>query len=174
MRPPHLHPVRVPEPLARGLSGSDMGPFQGYSSRAPFPTSGGGSAPRFGPRVELELDYGPDAAAQARAAVAALEERVNPDVLDDVRLLMSEIVTNAVRHSDSPPGAKIGMTVSVGREALRGQVTDGGLGFAPKPRSAPATEAGGWGLHLVDRLASRWGVDGGASVRVWFEIDLAS
>jgi anti-sigma regulatory factor (Ser/Thr protein kinase) len=173
MRPPDTQIARLPEPLARGLSGHDVDSYGGYHARAPFPRSGGGSAgsARYGPRIELELDNGPNAASEARAAVTALDGRANADVLDDVRLLLSEIVTNAVRHSGAPHGARIGLAVSVAGGAVRAEVTDGGRGFAPSPRSAPWTEAGGWGLHLVDRLASRWGVDRGAPVRVWFEID---
>jgi anti-sigma regulatory factor (Ser/Thr protein kinase) len=174
MRPPEMQTARLPEPLARGVGGEVI-PFTGLSARAPFPRFAGGRGgdghPRFGPRIELDLDVGPAAAAEARAAVAALDGRANADVLDDVRLLLSEIVTNAVRHSDSPSGATIGLAVSVARDVVRAEVTDRGDGFDPRPRDLPRTEAGGWGLHLVDRLASRWGVDRGDAVRVWFEID---
>jgi anti-sigma regulatory factor (Ser/Thr protein kinase) len=173
VRSPDMQTARLPEPLARGVGGEVI-PFTGLSARAPFPRSGGGRGgdrPRFGPRIEVDLDLGPAAAADARAAVAALDGRANADVLDDVRLLLSEIVTNAVRHSGAPSGAKIGLAVSVARDVVRAEVTDRGSGFEPQPRDLPRTEAGGWGLHLVDRLASRWGVDRGDPVRVWFEID---
>ena len=165
--------ARLPEPFAHGLEGSDLGPFQGYEARAPFPRSGGGASrpPRYGPRIELELEAGPNAAHEARAAVSALDGRAEPDVLDDVRLLLSEVVTNAVRHSGSPSESRIGLAVSVSDRAVRAEVTDHGRGFAPTPRSAPWTQTGGWGLHLVDRLADRWGVERGSPARVWFEID---
>ena len=173
MRQPDSQIARLARPLAGGFTDHDMGPFEGYLARAPFPRSGGGSpdSARSGPRIELELDSGPSAAAEARAALGALDGRADPDVLDDVRLLLSEIVTNSVRHSGSPHGAKIRLAVSVAGRAVRAEVTDGGRGFAPTPRSAPWTEAGGWGLHLVDSIATRWGVERGAPVRVWFEID---
>ena len=116
---------------------------------------------------------GPSAAAEARAALTVLDGHADPDVLDDVRLLLSEVVTNAVRHSNSPRGAKIVLAVTVAGEAVRAEVTDGGNGFQPTPRTAPNTDAGGWGLHLVDRLAARWGVDRGQPARVWFEVDPA-
>jgi anti-sigma regulatory factor (Ser/Thr protein kinase) len=173
MRPPDSQLARFPAPLGRGLSDNDMESFQGYLTRAPFPRAGGGSRgpSRFGPRIEIELDPGPAAASEARAAVGLLDGRADPDVLDDVRLLLSEVVTNAVRHAGSPTGAKIGLAVSMSDGAVRVEVTDAGRGFAPAPRTAAWTEAGGWGLHLVDSIASRWGVDRGPSVRVWFEID---
>jgi anti-sigma regulatory factor (Ser/Thr protein kinase) len=143
--------------------------FEALSARAPFPRSGGGG--RHGPRIEVQLDVGATAAAEARAAVSALDGRADASVLDDIRLLLSEVVTNAVRHSGAPAGATIGLAVSVTRGAVRAEVTDGGRGFEPTQRSRPQLEAGGWGLHLVDRLADRWGVERGSPVRVWFEID---
>jgi anti-sigma regulatory factor (Ser/Thr protein kinase) len=169
-----MQTARLPEPLARGVGGQVI-PFEGLSARAPFPRGGGGGRderhPRFGSRIEFELDIGPAAAADARGAVAALEGRAHDDVLDDVRLLLSEIVTNAVRHSEAPRGATIGLAVSVSRNTVRAEVIDHGRGFEPRPRDLPRTETGGWGLHLVDRLATRWGVDRGDAVRVWFEIE---
>src|SRR2546423_14677036 len=153
MRAPENQIARLPEPVAHGLSGPDLGPFRGYHARAPFPRSGGGApgASRYGPRIELELEAGPGAAQEARAAVGALDGRAHPDVLDDVRLLLSEVVTNAVRHSGSPGGSRIGLAVSVAGGAVRAEVTDHGHGVAPSPRSAPWTEAGRLGLPPVDR-----------------------
>lgn len=171
MTPPHMQIARVVEPALDGLSAMDAGPFRGYRDRAPFPHAGAGDgARRTGPAIKFELEAGPAAAHEARAAVGALEGRADAGVLDDVRLLLSEVVTNAVRHSGS---ATIELLVAVSQRVVRAEVTDDGRGFAPAPRTAPWTQAGGWGLHLVDRLASRWGVDRSPRVRVWFEIDTA-
>ena len=167
MKPLEMQTARLPDSLGY----ADGRAFEALSDRAPFPRSGGGGA--YDPRIEVQLDVGATAAAEARAAVGALDGRADADVLDDVRLLLSEVVTNAVRHSGAPAGAKIGLTVSVSRGSVRAEVSDGGRGFEPIPRARPQLEAGGWGLHLVDRLADRWGVDRGRSVRVWFEIDAA-
>ncbi len=92
-------------------------------------------------------------------------------VLDDALLLTSELVTNAVRHtysSDDP----IELSVTVDPTILRVSVLDRGPGF--DPRKLPGrSEDGGWGLELVERLSSRWGVDRRADAfEVWFEIDL--
>lgn len=134
---------------------------------------GSGQPPPEGATIELELDSGPLAAAEARAALNLLEGRADADALDDVRLLVSELVTNSVRHSGSPAGSKVGLAVSATPDIVRVTVTDAGQGFEPTPRSRPRTEAGGWGLHLVDRLAHRWGVDRAGVTSVWFEIDAA-
>ena len=102
-----------------------------------------------------------------------LDGAADPDVLDDARLLVSEMVTNSVRHAGAPANAKIGLAVSVVDDVVRAEVTDAGRGFQPSPRDAPQLEAGGWGLHLVDRLASRWGVERGQPASVWFEVEPA-
>ena len=170
MRAPEMQTARLPEPFARGGEGT----FHALSSRAPFPRSGGGCPPceaRFGPRIEIELEIGPSAAAEARAAAAALEGEASADVIDDIRLLLSEVVTNAVRHSEAPNGSHIGLCLRVVHDVVRVEVMDQGGGFDPTPRTLPHLEAGGWGLHLVDRLAGRWGVERQNGVCVWFEVD---
>jgi anti-sigma regulatory factor (Ser/Thr protein kinase) len=89
-----------------------------------------------------------------------------------LRLLVSELVTNSVRHvtqSDQP----VRLAVRIAEDMIRVEVRDGGVGFAPgKPR--PRGADGGYGLFLVERMASRWGVDTSGGTRVWFELDLAS
>jgi anti-sigma regulatory factor (Ser/Thr protein kinase) len=160
-----MQTARLPDALGH----ADGRRFRALTARAPFPPSAGGGA--HGPRIEVELDVGVTAAAEARAAVGALDGRADPEALDDLRLLLSEVVTNAVRHSGAPAGARIELAVSVMHGCVRAEVTDPGHGFDPSPRDMPKLEAGGWGLHLVDRIADRWGVNRGQSVRVWFEID---
>jgi anti-sigma regulatory factor (Ser/Thr protein kinase) len=170
MRPPELETAWLPESLVGAHARTNLDAFEGYVARAPFPRAGA-AARRFEPRIELELESGPTAAAEARNAVAAFDGRADPNVLDDLRLLVSELVTNAVRHAGAPPGATIRLAASLGAGTVRAEVADCGSGFEPAPRSAPWTQAGGWGLHLVDSLASRWGVDRHDAIRVWFEID---
>jgi anti-sigma regulatory factor (Ser/Thr protein kinase) len=155
--------------LPGALGYADGRRFHALSARAPFPRSSGGTA--YGPRIEVQLDVDSTAASEARAAVGALDGEASAEILDDVRLLLSEVVTNAVRHSGAPAGATIGLAVSVTHGRVRAEVTDPGRGFEPTPRALPQLESGGWGLHLVDRLADRWGVDRGRSVGVWFELD---
>jgi anti-sigma regulatory factor (Ser/Thr protein kinase) len=89
-------------------------------------------------------------------------------------LLVSELVTNAVVHSPAAPEAPIHLTAQVVEDRVRVAVTDAGDGFAPVPRVIPpAAERlaeGGYGLYLVNRAASRWGVDREGGTRVWFEL----
>jgi anti-sigma regulatory factor (Ser/Thr protein kinase) len=126
-----------------------------------------------GARNQIEVGFaaGPSAAAAARNALLALEGRVDSGLLGDVRLLVSELVTNSVRHSSVRPDDPVHMTVSVSESTLRVEVADPGEGFEPKARDADRTRPGGWGLYLVDQLADRWGVVRDQFTRVWFELD---
>ena len=90
----------------------------------------------------------------------------------DAMLLTSELVTNAVRHAGHSTEDLIEVTVSVDERGLRVTVRDRGPGFDPEELDARSGE-GGWGLDLVRKLSSRWGVDrGDLGNDVWFEIDL--
>ncbi len=110
------------------------------------------------------------AAGEARAALASLEGRIDDSVLDDIRLLVSELVTNSVRHARAERDL-----VQLAVAPSRACGARGGLRrwwrFEPHARTRPRDEPGGWGLHLVDSLADRWGVETGRRTRVWFEIE---
>ncbi|HEX8065744.1 MAG TPA: ATP-binding protein [Thermoleophilaceae bacterium] len=127
--------------------------------------------PRSGRGMRVELDWGPTAAAEARTALGVLDGRMDRDVLDDVRLLVSELVTNSVRHSEGDPARGVALEVALDERTVHVEVLDGGDGFAPQPREDDDDRIGGWGLQLVDRIAHRWGVARNGFTRVWFEID---
>jgi anti-sigma regulatory factor (Ser/Thr protein kinase) len=124
--------------------------------------------------ISIQLEAGPSAAAWARSALIPLEDHVDAECMADVRLLVSELVTNSVRHSHTPPPSTVGLDVSVEADTIRVEVRDRGGGFDPRPRRAGQSKAGGWGLFLVERLADRWGVMRNSFTRVWFEIDLGA
>jgi anti-sigma regulatory factor (Ser/Thr protein kinase) len=118
--------------------------------------------------LSLRLTRGPDAAAKARRGLAELRGDLDPPLMETLRLLVTELVTNSVRHT----GAKtIELTVAVGRSAVRTEVTDAGPGFDPAGKGMPGPDHTGWGLFLVQRLAERWGVHrNGDGTKVWFEL----
>ena len=128
---------------------------------------------RSGSELSVRFERGPTAASAARNALAALEQRVDTHLLDDIRLLVSELVTNAIRHAGVPSGGQVGLDVSIDGPRVRVEVADPGAGFDPTPRDEAMTKPGGWGLYLVDRIADRWGVVTNRINRVWFEVDLA-
>jgi anti-sigma regulatory factor (Ser/Thr protein kinase) len=125
-----------------------------------------------GDRFGFELSGGLEAAAAARRAVIAGDGRLPTAVREDVLLLVSELVTNSVRHADLGPEEAIQVEVVCWPQRVRVEVVDPGTEVTPvRPRLSPDT-AGGWGLVLVDRIAARWGVGRGpAFTRVWFELE---
>jgi anti-sigma regulatory factor (Ser/Thr protein kinase) len=124
-----------------------------------------------GRELSMRFDRGPSAASAARNALLALEPRVDTRCLDDIRLLVSELVTNAVRHAAGPREGEVALDVTIESSSVRVEVADPGTGFDPQPRDDEMSRPGGWGLYLVDRIADRWGVARNNINRVWFEID---
>jgi anti-sigma regulatory factor (Ser/Thr protein kinase) len=122
-------------------------------------------------QISIMFDAGPSAASAARNALLALDGRVDSELLNDIRLLVSELVTNSIRHSEIGVEDRVTLDVAVTENVIRVEVADSGKGFEPAPREADQTRPGGWGLYLVDRIADRWGVACNNLTRVWFEID---
>jgi anti-sigma regulatory factor (Ser/Thr protein kinase) len=115
-------------------------------------------------RRTVRLPADTRAAQVARRELDRVIDRLSPDRRADVRLLATELVTNAFRHGRPP----ITLVIHDGRDHLRVEVADAGDG---RPRRSPEPGAdGGWGLLLVEATADRWGVADG-STSVWFEID---
>ena len=105
-------------------------------------------------RATLSVEHGPGGPAQARAAVVANAERLGPgELADDVVLLVSELVTNAVRHASAP----IDLEIEVDRDEVVVAVRDGSE-VPPLPRDAGVEAEGGRGMLLVDLLADVHGV----------------
>ena len=116
---------------------------------------------------------GPEAPGEARHALEDLTRRVEEDKLDEVRLLVSELVTNSVRHAGLEEHQWIGLRVDESADVLRVEVVDGGPGFDPGSPLPSLYQDSGWGLYLVEQIADRWGVKQEEGTCVWFEIDLS-
>lgn len=121
--------------------------------------------------IEQRYRMGRQAAPRARRALDALAAELPGPVLENLRLLVSELVTNSVRHSRRRTGW-IAMRVESSMNRVRVEVSDPGSGFEVPDRDPTLTSTSGWGLFLVRRLADRWGVEEEPTTRVWFEIDL--
>jgi anti-sigma regulatory factor (Ser/Thr protein kinase) len=125
--------------------------------------------------LEFELAGGPYAATAARLALSDLEDRLDGVLAQDLRLLVSEVVTNSVRHAGIGSDDSLGLRILLDEGRIRVEITDGGPQFEVEPRR-PSLEAGeedevsGWGLFLVEQLADRWGVQHEDGNRVWFEL----
>ena len=124
-------------------------------------------------RFTLQLPHEPGSIPRARRELQRLQESVDDLTLRNTRLLVSELVTNAVRHVPAGDGDQIELVVERADGRLRVEVADRGPGFEPAPRTDVSTATSGWGLHIMSKLASRWGVEVGDGSRVWFELETA-
>src|SRR5436190_20886141 len=122
-------------------------------------------------RLHMRIKTGLEAAEKGRRALDRLEGHIDAEKLAELRLLITELLTNSVRHA----GVRddwIDLDIEIYANAVRVVVTDHGPGFEPQPTPRPhADRPGGWGLCLVDRLADRWCVDRNDETAVWFEFD---
>jgi len=124
-----------------------------------------------GGNLYLELPMSAAAPRIARASLTAWAEDqpVGPGRLDRLRLIASEVVTNAVRHSGAGADATVRVAASrIGREMLV-TVTDAGEDRLPRMRE-PDGSTGGYGMHIVSAEARRWGVERAEGTRVWFTV----
>jgi anti-sigma regulatory factor (Ser/Thr protein kinase) len=118
--------------------------------------------------LSLRLDRGPNAAAKARRSLATLRGDLDASVMETLRLLVTELVTNSVRHARADT---VLLRVLIGKSAVRTEVTDAGPGFDPADVGSLSSDRTGWGLFLVEHLATRWGVRrNGDGTSVWFEL----
>src|SRR4051794_7354609 len=112
------------------------------------------------------LPKSPASAGRARELITRVRNEVPVAVFDDARLLVSELVANAVEHV--PEEGDIEVRVELGDGVLRIEVLDPGTGFEYVPRSEGNER--GWGLHFATRAASAWGKDVAERARVWVEL----
>jgi two-component sensor histidine kinase len=116
--------------------------------------------------VVVALPARPEAVGAARRLL--VREGLDPDVDHTVCLLVSEVVTNSIRHAGLSDADRIVVAARLTDDFARVEVRDNGPGFQPEVRHG----ARGFGLRMLDKLASRWGVDSdGDGTRVWFEVD---
>jgi len=136
-------------------------------AQAAAPANGVGTT---GPtRLSLRLAADPRSARRVRGALGVFEDEMTPDEMAVTALLVTELVTNSVRHGESD---FVYVELCVGQGLLHGSVVDHGEGFEPAlPHEWPPDARGGLGLTILERTAERWGTtDGGR--RVWFDLRL--
>jgi anti-sigma regulatory factor (Ser/Thr protein kinase) len=113
------------------------------------------------------LPRGLEAPAQARRVLAAWAgDALQPEVLDRARLVLSELVNNAVLHGSGGIALQLGLD----DDRLLIEVIDEGQGFEHEVRKIPFEDLSGRGLSIVDAEASRWGIHEGTT-HVWAELD---
>jgi anti-sigma regulatory factor (Ser/Thr protein kinase) len=120
--------------------------------------------------LSVELPRTAQAPFLARRALGELDGRIDENVLPDVRLLVSELITNSVKYGGEGP---VRLEITAEGDRVRAEIIDQGVGFTPVKRNDDLEKVGGWGLHLVQQLTTSWGTYEG-STHVWFEIDLSA
>ena len=125
--------------------------------------------------VSLLLPASVESARAARRAVDTLPLDEHQEAVFNLRLLITELVGNSVRHAGLSSADSITLEVWVEDGLVRGEVTDRGPGFDRPAFDQPPEGISGRGLYLVDALADQWGcertIDDEGWV-VWFQIEL--
>jgi anti-sigma regulatory factor (Ser/Thr protein kinase) len=124
--------------------------------------------------LTVRLQPTPAAVGLARQQLDLIRDRLTDEAFHDARLLVSELITNSLRHATLATGQEIELAMRLDGSTLWVEVRDPGPGFEPRPRSATSSTESGWGLFLVARLADRWGVERDGQNRVWFELSGAA
>ena len=123
--------------------------------------------------VEADIPGGSSAAWRARQLMRReLAGRVPRLILADVALLLTELVANSVRHGGAGDGTELHVRFESAPPALHVEVENpdhvpGRVHLRPPD----LVGGGGFGLHIVERLASRWGIRDKPRTTVWFELD---
>jgi serine/threonine-protein kinase RsbW len=130
-----------------------------------------------GEPLEVLLAADAQAPGVARSIVVGhLGGLVAPSVLDSAQLLISELVTNSVRHSGAAAGEQLMVRVCLGESACRLEVEDRGRDGVIAPGPMDRVNGGGMGLNLVQMLSERWGLERvlAGGTRVWAQLACAA
>ena len=124
--------------------------------------------------TEMLLIPSDRAPAQARAEVAAWLHAGSADaaLIADARLLVSELVTNCISHARLDGDQALQLTMSLNATTLHVTLHDSGTADTVNRRTPGPERRGGYGLDLVERLSSAWGVERDPhGTTVWFDLD---
>jgi anti-sigma regulatory factor (Ser/Thr protein kinase) len=118
-------------------------------------------------RALYKIEVQPQGPAQARRIIAdELSTVLSATDLEDVKLMVSELVTNGIVHGGCGDEGPVILDLCVNGN-IRCRVLDQGPGFAARVRD---DVPGGWGLRLVEQLSDRWGMECSPQrTEVWFE-----
>lgn len=123
-----------------------------------------------GDAIVLALPPEPAAPAEARRGLGELAAALDEDCFADLQLLVTELITNSVRHGRLHPADRIEVLVRVAQGRVHAEVTDRGQGLSGGV-SHTLDMGSGWGLYLVSRLAARWGCESEKGLRIWFDLE---
>lgn len=120
-------------------------------------------------RMEIELPLEPQSAQRARSAIAPLGAYADVSSFDDVRLMVSELVCDALATEPRPENGAISVEAEVAGGVTKVKVRFDGMRLR-LPAAKPQPAEPGWGVYLVQTLSTRWsaGRENG-NTYVWFE-----
>lgn len=125
--------------------------------------------------TEFQITGGPRAPESARAKLSeSFDSSLDPPVVDDLRLLVSELVTNCVLHGGAQGDRAITVRTAIGPSAVRTEVCHDGPAFEAPEHEPDLESPGGLGLFLVEQMSAAWGIAEGRETCVWFELGLAA
>src|SRR5688500_19966081 len=105
--------------------------------------------------LDMTLPPRPESVGEARHALSEVLEGVDERTQDGVTVIVSELVTNAIKHGPDRP---IALRVWRDGEAVRGEIEDEGRGKVEIWRESDRGPEGGYGLPIVEAMSDRWGV----------------
>jgi len=109
----------------------------------------------------------------ARHALAAelAAHGIDRQMRDDAVLVLSELVSNSIKHAAPLPSGDISLRWSIRQDRLHLEITDGGGQTRPQAAVAAVSSLGGRGLDIVRSICSAWGVtEEGEAVTVWADL----
>lgn len=122
-------------------------------------------------KIRFTLPAKPVAPSIARGTLDPLQRRLSEDAYYTLQLLVTELVTNSLRHARFSTDDAIDIRIEVDESRTRVSVCDPGGRSQPKLLEQDLESTGGRGLFLVDAMADQWGVNTTDRTCVWFEID---
>ena len=121
--------------------------------------------------ITEDIRLGLEAASEARSHLERLEGAIPERKLQELSLMVSELITNSVKHSGGPDSEPVSLRVTAGDGLVRAEVYDHGFGFEKPSTINPSGQVGGKGLYIVDTLSERWDVfREGSRFCVWLEL----
>ena len=104
-------------------------------------------------------------------ATELMNAKVSDEVRQDAMLVISELVSNAVKHAAPLPGGEVRVRCSIGEDFVHIEITDGGAVTRPNPAVATVFALGGRGLDIVRTISREWGViQEDDTVTVWADV----
>jgi PAS domain S-box-containing protein len=166
---------RIEQTVADGLAGEPRDDIAVLviEAQGPRVDTGIGAPDELDGALRITIPSSPQAPGRARRAIERLSAELDSTVVEQLKLLATELVTNSCRHA-AERGDPIGLVLAVDDGVVRLSVTDTGPGFsAPNAEPSPDDE-NGRGLFIVEAMADRWGVDSSEGSRVWLELATAA